>query len=79
MFVADGVPVLEICRTVPDLERYGKIRLSTVGRLRVLGFALIPTLAHPHFDVVLPDLERRTLERLELGFDPPVPNPGRER
>lgn len=79
VFVAEGVAVVDVCRAVPDLERYGKIRLSTVGRLRVLGFALIPTLDHPHFDVVLPDVEPTTLERLELGFDPPVPNPVRER
>jgi hypothetical protein len=79
VFVADGVAVVDVCRAVPDLERYGKIRLSTVGRLRTLGFALIPTLDYPHFDVVLPDVEPTTLERLELGFDPPVPNPVRER
>jgi hypothetical protein len=79
VFVADGVAVVDVCRSVPDLERYGKIRLSTVGRLRALGFALIPTLDYPHFDVVLPDVELATLERLELGFDSPVPNPGRER
>jgi hypothetical protein len=78
VFVAEGVPVVDLCRSVPDLERYGKIRLSTVGRLRTLGFALIPTLDYPHFDVVLRDVEPTTLERLELGFDPPVPNPGRE-
>jgi hypothetical protein len=34
--------------------------------LRSLGFALIPTLDRPHFDVVLPDLDDTTLDRLEL-------------
>jgi hypothetical protein len=71
--------VEELCRSVDDLERYGKVRLSTVGRLRSLGFALLPTLDAPHFDVLLPDLEPGTLDRLELGFDPPVPNPARRR
>jgi hypothetical protein len=44
---------------------------------RSLGFALIPTLDRPHFDVVLPDLDDATLDRLELGFDVPIPNPAR--
>ena len=59
-------------QAVEDLERYGKVRHSTAGRLRSLGFALLPTLDAPHFDVLLPDLEAGTLDRLELGFDPPV-------
>ena len=32
------------------ISRYGKVRLSTVGRLRCEGFALLPTLARPHCD-----------------------------
>ena len=79
VFLALGDAVEELCRSVEDLERYGKVRLSTVGRLRSLGFALLPTLDAPHFDVLLPDLEAGTLDRLELGFDPPVPNPARRR
>ena len=42
-----------------------------------LGFALVPTLDRPHYDVVLPDLADATLDRLELGFDRPIPNPAR--
>ena len=67
-----------LCRS-EDLERYAKVRFSTVGRLRALGFALLPTLATPHFDVLLPDLKAPTLDRLEMGFDSPVPNPARRR
>jgi hypothetical protein len=33
VFVAEGVAMVDVCRTVVDLERYGKIRLSTVARL----------------------------------------------
>lgn len=40
--------------------------------------ALLPTLARPHFDVLLPDLDDETLDRLELGFDNAIPNPARE-
>lgn len=57
--------------------RYGKVRLSTVGALRAAGFAVIPTLARPHYDVVLPDVTAPTLSRLEGCFEPPVPNPAR--
>ena len=79
MFLALDDAVEELCRSIEDLGRYGKVRLTTVGRVRFLGFALLPTLEAPHFDVLLPDLEPGTLDRLELGFDPPVPNPARRR
>jgi hypothetical protein len=59
------------------LLRYGKVRLSTVGRLRAAGFALLPTLRRPHYDVVLPDITDLTLDRLDGAFDAPIPNPGR--
>jgi hypothetical protein len=77
VFLAQDASVSELCRDLAELQRYGKVRLSTVGRLRSLGFALIPTFDRPHFDVVLPDLTDATLDRLELGFDRPIANPGR--
>lgn len=64
-----------LCATDPRILRYGKVRLSTVGRIRALGFALLPTLARPHYDVVLPDLADETLNRLELAFDLPIQRP----
>jgi hypothetical protein len=67
--------VAELCSSDSRIFRYGKVRLSTVGRLRALGFALLPTLTRPHYDVVLPDLDDETLDRLELGFDFPIPRP----
>ena len=79
VFLAVDVSVEDLCRNIQDLERYGKVRYSTAGRIRTLGFALLPTLASPHFDVLLPDLEASTLDRLELGFDSPVSNPARHR
>jgi hypothetical protein len=75
VFLALDASVATFCRDRSELQRYGEVRLSTVGRLRSLGFALIPTLDRPHFDVVLPDLDDATLDRLELGFDEPIPNP----
>jgi hypothetical protein len=48
-----GVSVLEACRTSERLSRYGHVQLSSFGRLRSAGFALLATFEHPHFDVVL--------------------------
>jgi hypothetical protein len=79
VFVAESGTVEAVCRSVRALSRYGKVRLSSVGRVRAQGFALIPTLHHPHFDVVLADVEPSTLDRLELAFDLAIPNPARQR
>lgn len=49
----------------------------TFGALRERGFPLIPTLGRPHYDIVLPDLDPPTLERLDQCFDAPIPNPAR--
>lgn len=77
VFLVLDEPLAELCAREPFLARYGKVRLSTVGELREAGFAIIPTLARPHYDIVLPDLQPSTLGRLDACFDPPVPNPGR--
>jgi hypothetical protein len=72
-----GVSVLEACRTSERLARYGHVQLSSCGRLRHAGFALLATFEHPHFTVVLPELSDLTLARLVGCFDGPVPNPAR--
>jgi len=77
VFLALDADVDELCAAEPFLVRYGKVRFSTVGRLRAEGFPLIPTLDRPHYDIVLPDLSSPTLVRLDRCFDPAVPNPGR--
>jgi len=56
---------------------YRRVRLSTFGRVRVAGFALLATFDRPHFTLVLPDLSDFTISRLDRCFDPPIPNPGR--
>jgi hypothetical protein len=78
VFLALDDPVAELCRQEPYLVRYRQVRLSTVGRLHRAGFVLLATLARPHYDVVLPDLDADTLGRLDAGFDAPVANPGRQ-
>lgn len=68
--------VLEVCRTSERIGSYRQIRLSTFGRVRTAGFALLATFDHPHFTVVLPDLSELTVARLGSCFDYPIPNPG---
>lgn len=65
------------CANSLRLRRYRQVRLSTVARLRRAGFALLPTFAHPHYTLVLPDVAEITLRRLDRAFDDPIPNPGR--
>ena len=69
--------VLEACRTSDRLGAYRHIRLSTFGRLRDAGFALLATFDGPHFTVVLPDVSELTVARLRASFDDPIPNPAR--
>lgn len=78
VFLALDEPVRDLCAREPFLARYGKIRLSTVGRLRVEGFALLPTLSRPHYDVILPDLADGTLVRFDGCFGEPEVNPARQ-
>lgn len=71
--VIDGT-VLDACRG----ERVAgdrQIRLSSFGRLRGAGFALLASFDHPHFTVILPDLSELSVARLGSCFDDPIPNP----
>jgi hypothetical protein len=70
--------VLQACRRSERLANYRQIRLSTFGRLRTAGFALLATFDNPHFTIVLPDLAELTVLRLDRCFDNPIPNPGRD-
>lgn len=68
--------VQEACRG-ERIASYRRVRLSTFGRVRAAGFALLATFDHPHFTLVLADLSELTLARLDHCFDDPIPNPGR--
>jgi hypothetical protein len=68
--------VQEACRG-DRIARYRRVRLSTFGRVREAGFALLATFDHPHFTLVLADLSELTLARLDRCFDEPIANPGR--
>lgn len=68
----------DLCRH-RNLFRYSKVRTAPFARLRAAGFALLPSHARPHFDILLPDVADATLHRLETCFDPPIPNPARRQ
>jgi hypothetical protein len=78
VFAAIDMSVAELIERTPELspQRYKRVRLSTVGRLHAAGFALLATLDWPHYDVVLPDLEPTTLDRLTGCFGEPIEHPG---
>jgi len=73
--VLDG-SVQDACRG-DRIAGYRQVRLSTFGRLRSAGFALLATFDRPHFTLVLADLSELTVARLAKCFDEPIPNPGR--
>jgi hypothetical protein len=78
---AEGVidrTVLDACRASERIAGYRQIRLSTFGRVRAGGFALLATFDHPHFTLVLPDVSEVTIARLGKCFDEPIPNPARD-
>lgn len=68
--------VQDACRG-ERIASYRRVRLSSFGRVREAGFALLATFDHPHFTLVLADLSELTLARLDRCFDDPIPNPGR--
>lgn len=73
---AMDLSVADACRASPRLGRYRQIRLSTFGRLRAAGFAVIATFDPPHYTVALSDVSELTIARLGRCFDDPIPNPG---
>lgn len=76
--VLDGLTVVQTCtRSTRIGRRYGKIRLSTAGRLRSAGLVLLATFSRPHFDVARPDLSEQSLARLLGCFGHPIDNPAR--
>lgn len=70
-----GRTVLEACQESERVTAYRRIRLSTFGRLRGAGFALLASFDLPHYTVVLPDLSELTVARLAGSFDDSIPNP----
>ena len=53
--------------------------VSTAGAVRAAGFALLPTYAVPHYDLLLATGEYREAEALLSLFGSPAPNPYKRR
>ncbi|HSH61613.1 MAG TPA: hypothetical protein VK988_18585 [Acidimicrobiales bacterium] len=78
MFAALDDDVRGFCEGVPRLRSPGTIWVATCGQLHRRGFALLPTDAQPHFDILLPDLEPGTIEALVACFTR-IDNPAKPR
>ncbi len=78
VFAALDGDVRGLCGRVPRLRSPGTIWVAACGQLRHGGFALLPTDAQPHFDILLPDLEPGTIEALVTCFSR-MENPAKQR
>jgi hypothetical protein len=56
------------------LSTYRVVHVTSVGRLAVAGFSVLPTFGRPHMTVLLTSLDR-TAQLLDL-LGPARPNPG---
>lgn len=78
VFSAAGLSAAEICAGagIP----HPKVRLSTVGAVRAIGFDVIPTVDDDlHADLKLDgEPDEAIWELLRSAFSEPQPNPGRE-
>jgi hypothetical protein len=66
--------VAALCARVRRLRSPGTIWVAQCGALRRSGFELLATDAQPHYDVVLPNVETATIQRVVACFES-RPNP----
>lgn len=74
VFAADVPTVDDVLRAAPDLRVYPWICHTTAERLRRSGFTFIATGRAPHFTVLLPQLDSRTLRVFAVAFGAPERN-----
>jgi hypothetical protein len=78
VFAALDGDVDGLCRRLYRLRSPGTIWVASCGRLRADGFTLAATDASPHFDVVLPSLDRDIVDSVRACFEARA-NPARHR
>ena len=78
VFAALDGDVEALCLALERFRSPGTIWVATCGRLRAAGFSLAATDASPHFDVVLPALDRSTVDAVRACFEARN-NPARHR
>jgi hypothetical protein len=69
VFAAIDGDVEALCLALERFRSPGTIWVATCGRLRAAGFSLAATDASPHFDVVLPSLDRTTVDAVRACFE----------
>jgi len=69
VFAALDGDVEALCLALERFRSPGTIWVATCGRLRAAGFWLAATDAAPHFDVVLPSLDRSTVDAVRECFE----------
>lgn len=69
VFAAFDGDVEALCLSLERFRSPGTIWVASCGRLRSAGFTLAATDASPHFDVVLPSLDRTTVDGVRECFE----------
>jgi hypothetical protein len=69
VFAAFDGDVEALCLRLDRLRSPGTIWVASCGRLRAAGFELAATDAAPHFDVVLPSLDRGIVDAVRACFE----------
>ena len=69
VFAAIDGDVEALCLALERFRSPGTIGVATCGRLREAGLSLAATDASPHFDVVLPSLDRSTVDAVRACFE----------
>jgi hypothetical protein len=68
--------VREAKQVMPETLPQGKIRVSTVGKLRSAGFELVAMPERGHYSLVVPPEPGEPIwDHLRELFDEPIPNP----
>ena len=78
VFAAFDGDVAGLCLRLDRLRSPGTIWVASCGTLRAAGFELAATDAAPHFDVVLPSLDRDIVNSLRACFEA-RDNPAKQR
>ena len=69
VFAALDGDVEALCLRLDRLRSPGTIWVASCGTLRAAGFELAATDAAPHFDVVLPSLDRGIVDAVRACFE----------
>ena len=78
VFAALDGDVEALCLRLERLRSPGVVWVANCGTLRAAGFELAATDASPHFDVVLPSLDRDIVNSVRACFEA-RDNPARKR